>query len=300
MSELLSVDTDAGQGPAAPGEGAPGQVRRPLAESGEIPAGGARAAPGVAQQGPRRSCRRRPHDQGGRRRPRQDGAVPSRHPARAPGGRGRSPATPRATCSACSRSTRASRAYNDYERDAARGRPRRGRDRDAVARPRGHGPRGARARPARVLREAASRSTPRDAEALTALAERARRWSPRSATTTASSAPSARSSALLDAGAIGEVTHVLGEAYGPVVLKPKGGTWRSRAAEGGGCLYDYAAHPINLLNWYLGEPTGVGGHRAQPHLLARDRRRGLRHPLLPRRRRARRSRSTGPTSPTAR
>jgi predicted dehydrogenase len=64
---------------------------------------------------------------------------------------------------------------------------------------------------------------------------------------------------LLDAGAIGTVTHVLGEAYGPVVLKPKGGTWRSKPEEGGGSLYDYAAHPIDLLNWYMGEPTGVGG-----------------------------------------
>ncbi|MGZ5331024.1 MAG: Gfo/Idh/MocA family protein [Solirubrobacterales bacterium] len=63
---------------------------------------------------------------------------------------------------------------------------------------------------------------------------------------------------LLDAGAIGAVSNVLGEAYGPVVLKRKGGTWRSRKEEGGGSLYDYAAHPINLLNWYLGEPIGVG------------------------------------------
>ena len=64
---------------------------------------------------------------------------------------------------------------------------------------------------------------------------------------------------LLDAGAIGTVTHALGEAYGPVVTKPKGSTWRSQRAEGGGCLYDYAAHPIDLLNWFLGEPVGVGG-----------------------------------------
>lgn len=64
---------------------------------------------------------------------------------------------------------------------------------------------------------------------------------------------------LLDAKAIGDVTHVLGEAYGPVVLRQQGGTWRSKSAEGGGCLYDYAAHPINLVNWYLGEPAGVGG-----------------------------------------
>ncbi len=64
---------------------------------------------------------------------------------------------------------------------------------------------------------------------------------------------------LLDAGAIGTVSHVLGEAYGPVVLKAKGGTWRNRKEEGGGALYDYAAHPLNLLNWYLGKPLGVGG-----------------------------------------
>lgn len=64
---------------------------------------------------------------------------------------------------------------------------------------------------------------------------------------------------LLDVGAIGDVTHVLAEAYGPVVLKPKGSTWRTQSAAGGGCLYDYAAHPINLVNWYFGAPQGVGG-----------------------------------------
>ncbi|MFI3137761.1 MAG: Gfo/Idh/MocA family oxidoreductase [Methylococcaceae bacterium] len=64
---------------------------------------------------------------------------------------------------------------------------------------------------------------------------------------------------LLDVNAIGDVTHMLAEAYGPVVLKPKGSTWRTQRAEGGGCLYDYAAHPLNLLNWYFGAPLGVGG-----------------------------------------
>lgn len=64
---------------------------------------------------------------------------------------------------------------------------------------------------------------------------------------------------LLDLEAIGTVTHVLAEAYGPVVLKPRGSTWRSQRSEGGGCLYDYAAHPIDLMSWYLGEPLAVGG-----------------------------------------
>lgn len=66
---------------------------------------------------------------------------------------------------------------------------------------------------------------------------------------------------LIDAGALGAVTHVVAEAYGPVVLAPKGGTWRSRRSSGGGCLYDYAAHPIDLVQWYLGMPTGVEGSR---------------------------------------
>ena len=76
--------------------------------------------------------------------------------------------------------------------------------------------------------------------------------------------PFAEIKRLIDAGAIGTVTHALGEAYGPVVLKPKGGTWRSRKEEGGGALYDYAAHPLNLLNWYFGEATSVGGTILKP------------------------------------
>ncbi|TIC81537.1 Gfo/Idh/MocA family oxidoreductase [Nocardioides sp. GY 10113] len=69
----------------------------------------------------------------------------------------------------------------------------------------------------------------------------------------------AEAARLVAEGAIGTVHHALAEAYGPVVLKPRGGTWRSRRSEGGGCLYDYAAHPLDLLTWFLGEPTGVRG-----------------------------------------
>jgi predicted dehydrogenase len=64
---------------------------------------------------------------------------------------------------------------------------------------------------------------------------------------------------ILDLGVLGKVTHVLAEAYGPVVLKPKGSTWRSKKAEGGGALYDYAAHPADLLTWYFGRPESVSG-----------------------------------------
>lgn len=69
---------------------------------------------------------------------------------------------------------------------------------------------------------------------------------------------------LIEAGAIGRITHVLAEAYGPVILRPKRTTWRTDRSEGGGCLYDYAAHPLNLLNWFFGAPDQViGSHLGQ-------------------------------------
>lgn len=74
---------------------------------------------------------------------------------------------------------------------------------------------------------------------------------------------------LLESGALGELHQVTGEAYGPVVLKSQGRTWRTQRTEGGGCLYDYAAHVINLINWYCGMPAAVAG-TALPSLFSRD------------------------------
>ena len=64
---------------------------------------------------------------------------------------------------------------------------------------------------------------------------------------------------LLDSRALGKLHHIRAEAFGPVVLKPKGTTWRSRRQEGGGCLYDYASHAIDLVNYLVGRPQSVGG-----------------------------------------
>ena len=60
-------------------------------------------------------------------------------------------------------------------------------------------------------------------------------------------------------GALGAVHHVRAEAYGPVVLRPKGGTWRLAKSEGGGALYDYACHAIDLVNFVAGVPAAVSG-----------------------------------------
>lgn len=64
---------------------------------------------------------------------------------------------------------------------------------------------------------------------------------------------------LLDLGLIGKIHNVRAEAYGPVVLRPKGSTWRSQKSEGGGCLFDYACHAIDQLNFLFGRPQAVSG-----------------------------------------
>ena len=69
---------------------------------------------------------------------------------------------------------------------------------------------------------------------------------------------------IVQSGALGEVRHILAEAYGPVVLRPRTLSWRTSKTEGGGCLYDYAAHPLNLLNWVFGVPTKVAGSALVP------------------------------------
>lgn len=64
---------------------------------------------------------------------------------------------------------------------------------------------------------------------------------------------------LLDSKSIGNVYHVLGEVYGPVVLRESKKTWRSDPAKGGGCLYDYATHIVNLMQYLVGPPEEVSG-----------------------------------------
>lgn len=64
---------------------------------------------------------------------------------------------------------------------------------------------------------------------------------------------------LLEKGILGRLVHFTGEAYGPVVTKPKSSTWRSDPGEGGGCLFDYASHVINLVQEIIGKPVEARG-----------------------------------------
>ncbi|ETX01442.1 MAG: oxidoreductase [Candidatus Entotheonella factor] len=63
---------------------------------------------------------------------------------------------------------------------------------------------------------------------------------------------------LLDDHVIGDVYHFQAETYGPLVLN-KSSSWRGKKSEAGGCLYDYASHTINLVNYLIGMPEAVHG-----------------------------------------
>lgn len=64
---------------------------------------------------------------------------------------------------------------------------------------------------------------------------------------------------IVKSGALGRIHNTRVEAYGPVVLRPKGSTWRTAKATGGGALYDYACHGIDLANFIVGTPASVSG-----------------------------------------
>lgn len=64
---------------------------------------------------------------------------------------------------------------------------------------------------------------------------------------------------LLNVGVIGDLVHFTGEAYGNVITSDKGSTWRSDPKEGGGCLFDYASHVINLIQEIIGRPVKADG-----------------------------------------
>ena len=233
-----------------------------------------------------------------RRRARQDGPVAPRDRQRPPGRRAR-----RDVRLVRLRARRAREVHGRHDLQRLR-RDARARstldavvDRDAVAHPRGDGPRRRSSAACTSSARSRSRSTPTDAAALAALAQRARAWSPRSATTTASSAPSARSSALLDAGAIGDghprprrgLRPGRAQAQGRHLAQPQ----RRRAAAAS------TTTPPTRSTCSTGTSAsrrGVGGTVLQADLLARDRRRGLQHALLRRRHERASSRSTGPTS----
>lgn len=64
---------------------------------------------------------------------------------------------------------------------------------------------------------------------------------------------------LIDNGIIGQVKNFTSEMYGPTVLKDSKGTWRGKNNSGGGCMYEFASHCIDIVVFLIGEPEKVSG-----------------------------------------
>ena len=64
---------------------------------------------------------------------------------------------------------------------------------------------------------------------------------------------------LLQQGIIGEIKNFTSEMYGATVLKSEGSSWRSKHQSGGGCMYEFASHCVDLVIFLLGKPEKVAG-----------------------------------------
>ena len=58
---------------------------------------------------------------------------------------------------------------------------------------------------------------------------------------------------------IGNIVHFRSEMLGATVLHGSGGSWRGEKKAGGGCLYEFASHNIDLMNFIIGPPEYVSG-----------------------------------------
>ena len=65
--------------------------------------------------------------------------------------------------------------------------------------------------------------------------------------------------ALLDCHTLGELLTFRMEMNSPTLLRDAKHSWRSKKTEGGGCLYDFASHGIDMINYLIGVPDEVVG-----------------------------------------
>jgi len=64
-------------------------------------------------------------------------------------------------------------------------------------------------------------------------------------------------------GVIGEVVNFSSEMFGATVLKDSKSSWRGSRKTGGGCMYEFASHCIDLVVYLLGRPDSVVGSLLQ-------------------------------------
>ncbi|TLD42410.1 MAG: Myo-inositol 2-dehydrogenase 1 [Candidatus Jettenia ecosi] len=68
---------------------------------------------------------------------------------------------------------------------------------------------------------------------------------------------------LLDEGLIGEIKNFTFEMFGCTVSKDSKSSWRSNRNLGGGCMYEFASHCIDLVVYLIGQPNKVIGNVLQ-------------------------------------
>jgi predicted dehydrogenase len=64
---------------------------------------------------------------------------------------------------------------------------------------------------------------------------------------------------ILDAGLIGEIEHFKFEMFGRTITEKKTLGWRGQRSLGGGCLYEFGSHCIDLVIFLIGMPQKVRG-----------------------------------------
>lgn len=64
---------------------------------------------------------------------------------------------------------------------------------------------------------------------------------------------------LIQSRTLGKTISFKMEMYGSTVLKSEKSSWRSNRRRGGGCLYDFASHSIDMINYIFGPPDQVVG-----------------------------------------
>ena len=69
---------------------------------------------------------------------------------------------------------------------------------------------------------------------------------------------------LLESSAVGDLLSFRMEMNGPTVLRDAKDSWRSKGESGGGCLYDFASHAVDLINYLVGAPDKITGTVLQP------------------------------------
>jgi len=68
-----------------------------------------------------------------------------------------------------------------------------------------------------------------------------------------------RVKSILEKNIIGEVRYFISEMHGASVLKDSRSGWRSKRKKGGGCLFEFGSHCIDLVVYLLGPPDRISG-----------------------------------------